>query len=262
MDYRVEALAASAGVAVDTVRYYQARGLLRPPRREGRIAVYDDDHLAQLRRIRELAGQGFKLAQIARLVAERSGDDGLLDALVEERVGGPTWSRRELARQAGVPEALIAGAESAGLIQALPGDGAPRYTEADLQMAQAAMGLLAAGLPLADLVALAQRHAENVEDVVERAIDLFNAAIRKAGTSGTGDSADPARPGGAAASDPVSEAFRTLLPQVTRLVALHFQRTLVSRGLERLSGSAGESALREALNASGGRQLSVDVEWR
>ena len=40
MEYRVEELAASAGVRVDTVRFYQGRGLLPAPRREGRVAFY------------------------------------------------------------------------------------------------------------------------------------------------------------------------------------------------------------------------------
>ena len=53
MEYRVEELARAAGVPVDTLRFYQARGLLPAPRRRGRVAVYDEDHGARLRRIRE-----------------------------------------------------------------------------------------------------------------------------------------------------------------------------------------------------------------
>jgi len=68
VEYRVEQLAARAEVSVDTVRFYQARGLLDPPRRAGRIGLYDDDHLARLDRIRELQAKGFTLATIGRLV--------------------------------------------------------------------------------------------------------------------------------------------------------------------------------------------------
>ena len=46
MSIRVEELASRAGVSVDTVRFYQKQRLLPPPRREGRVAWYDDDHLA------------------------------------------------------------------------------------------------------------------------------------------------------------------------------------------------------------------------
>ncbi len=36
MEMRVEQLSAQADVSVDTIRYYQSKGLLEPPRREGR----------------------------------------------------------------------------------------------------------------------------------------------------------------------------------------------------------------------------------
>ena len=48
MDYRVEELAAKAGLSVDTVRYYQARGLLPPPTRSGRVGWYHQEHLERV----------------------------------------------------------------------------------------------------------------------------------------------------------------------------------------------------------------------
>ncbi len=260
MEYRVEELAARAGVAVDTVRYYQSRGLLEAPERRGRVAVYRDGHLAQLKRVRELAGQGFKLAQIERLLERADADGPLLDALVAEHVGGRTFSRAELAAEAGVPEALLAGAESAGLIQALEVGDEQRFSEADLQMARAGLSLMNGGLPIPALLELAQEHARGIESVTERAIDLFDDHVRKAGVRKAG-----VRGAGRASvgeAEAVSDLFRTLLPEVTRLVALHFQRTLVRRALERLADSGGDESLRDALTASGGSHLAIDVEWR
>ena len=69
MEMRVEQLSAQADVSVDTIRYYQSKGLLAPPRREGRIAWYGDEHLERLGRIRSLQQRGFTLATIARLVS-------------------------------------------------------------------------------------------------------------------------------------------------------------------------------------------------
>ncbi|MGH2539575.1 MAG: MerR family DNA-binding transcriptional regulator, partial [Actinomycetota bacterium] len=40
----MEQLAAACQVSVDTVRYYQSRGLLPPPAREGRLAWYGPEH--------------------------------------------------------------------------------------------------------------------------------------------------------------------------------------------------------------------------
>ena len=68
MELRVEQLSVQSDVSVDTIRYYQSKSLLDPPRREGRIAWYDARHLERLGRIRSLQKRGFTLATIARLV--------------------------------------------------------------------------------------------------------------------------------------------------------------------------------------------------
>ena len=73
MEMRVEQLSLRSDVSVDTIRYYQSKGLLDPPRREGRVAWYNDGHLDGWSRIRALQQQGFTLATIARLVSGESG---------------------------------------------------------------------------------------------------------------------------------------------------------------------------------------------
>jgi DNA-binding transcriptional MerR regulator len=67
--YRVEQLAASCDVSVDTVRFYQSRGLLPQPEREGRVAWYDESHAERIRRIRDLRSKGLTLAAISRVLA-------------------------------------------------------------------------------------------------------------------------------------------------------------------------------------------------
>jgi DNA-binding transcriptional MerR regulator len=154
MDYRVEEIAARAGVRVDTVRFYQFRGLLPRPRREGRVAYYDEAHLERLRRIRHLVGQGFTLAQIKRLLEGESEaeDRPLLAALVEEHVGERTFSRSQLAAEAGIPEELIGAAEASGLVQPLQIGGEERFSAADRDMARSALRILEAGFPLDELL--------------------------------------------------------------------------------------------------------------
>ncbi|MFF0445648.1 MerR family transcriptional regulator [Streptomyces sp. NPDC004609] len=72
----MEELAEKAGITVRTVRFYRERGLIRPPRREGRIAWYDDRHLARLRTIAALLERGHTLNGIADLAtALESGRD-------------------------------------------------------------------------------------------------------------------------------------------------------------------------------------------
>ena len=256
MEYRVEELASAAGVKVDTVRFYQRRGVLASPRREGRVAVYEESHLEQLRRVRELLSDGFTLAQIARLfeneeaVADASEGpaDGLLAALVQETVGDRTLSRSELAAEAQVPEALIAATCSAGLIEPIQVTGEERFTRADAEMARAGLDILGRGFPLQALLELAVDHARGVERVADAAIELFNEHVIEP----TGSDA--------AEAEAIAEAFRGLLPQVARLVALHFQRTLVNRALERLRNKGDHSALEKALSET--QAAHLEVSWR
>ncbi|MEV7113250.1 MerR family transcriptional regulator [Streptomyces anulatus] len=65
----MEELAKEAGITVRTLRFYRERGLIPPPRREGRIAWYDDHHLARLRTIAGLLERGHTLNGIADLAA-------------------------------------------------------------------------------------------------------------------------------------------------------------------------------------------------
>ncbi|MFK4224143.1 MerR family transcriptional regulator [Streptomyces sp. NPDC019890] len=72
----MEELAKEAGITVRTLRFYRERGLVPPPRREGRIAWYDDHHLARLRTIAALLERGHTLNGIADLAtAFESGRD-------------------------------------------------------------------------------------------------------------------------------------------------------------------------------------------
>jgi len=66
-EYRMEELAEEAGITVRTLRFYRERKLIHPPRREGRIAWYDETHLARLRTISALLERGHTLNGIAEL---------------------------------------------------------------------------------------------------------------------------------------------------------------------------------------------------
>jgi DNA-binding transcriptional MerR regulator len=88
MRYRVEQLAAACDVSVDTVRYYQSRGLLPQPDREGRVAWYGDVHAQRIDRIRDLQRKGLTLAAIGRVLRGELGDaDTDLAAAVAEARG-------------------------------------------------------------------------------------------------------------------------------------------------------------------------------
>src|SRR5258705_1821368 len=69
-------LAKAASVGVETVRYYQRRGLLAEPARPpGEIRRYSGDDLKRLRFIRRAQAAGFTLEQIGELLALDRTDD-------------------------------------------------------------------------------------------------------------------------------------------------------------------------------------------
>ncbi len=68
-------LAAAAEVGVETIRFYQRRGLLETPTRDGGIRRYGSEDLRRLRFVREAQATGFTLAEIAELIALDASED-------------------------------------------------------------------------------------------------------------------------------------------------------------------------------------------
>jgi DNA-binding transcriptional MerR regulator len=65
--FGIDELARRAAATVRTVRMYQERGLLPPPQRQGRTAVYGDHHLHRLQLVQRLSERGYSLAAIKEL---------------------------------------------------------------------------------------------------------------------------------------------------------------------------------------------------
>lgn len=68
-------LAGKAGVGVETVRFYQRKGLVAEPARAGGIRRYDARDVERIRFIRRAQTAGFSLAEIAELIALDAGED-------------------------------------------------------------------------------------------------------------------------------------------------------------------------------------------
>jgi DNA-binding transcriptional MerR regulator len=226
MRYRVDELARLSGVSVDTVRFYQGRGLIEPPERDGRVAWYSDDHLARLRHIRELKDQGFNLGSIRRLLdGEIDAADRALAAAVVDPSGSISegvdelLSLEELATTTGVSPALLAAIEREGLLTPLDADGRAMYSRGDVETVRAGLALLESGLPLSELLALARKHDAAMRTIAEEAVEMFVRFVR-----------DPIRAhavSGDEAAARLIDAFRNMLPATTQLVARHFERVLL-----------------------------------
>jgi len=94
----IEQLASQAGTATSTVRMYQARGLLPPPVRRGRIGYYGQGHLSRLRLIADLQEQGFSLASIKRLTEAWESGRSLHHVLGLETQVASSWAHEEPVR--------------------------------------------------------------------------------------------------------------------------------------------------------------------
>ena len=89
----IAGLARAAGVGVETVRYYQRRGLLELPDRTGGVGLgggirrYGEDDLRCLRFIRSAQTAGFTLDEIGELLAlDASEDRKRAQTLAKERI--------------------------------------------------------------------------------------------------------------------------------------------------------------------------------
>jgi DNA-binding transcriptional MerR regulator len=184
-EYRLDELARQAGVASTTVRLYQNKGLLAPPRLEGRTGWYDDAHLSRLRLIARLQGEGYSLAGIANLLEQweqgRSleaviGVEAELDALIGD-VHAVVLDPMELLERfpdgSMTPE-LMQRAGSLGLVQ-LTDDGKVRVT--DRRFLETGSALARLGIP-ADLI-LDEWEAlvVHTDDIAQRFITIFETRL-------------------------------------------------------------------------------------
>jgi DNA-binding transcriptional MerR regulator len=217
--YRVDELAAAAGVTVELVRSYQTKGLLGPPRREGRVALYGDRHLERLRAIKALKDKGYSLKAIAGLLERGRGHHP--DRAVPPAVAAADdehLAPHELADRTRVPLAVLRSLEASGVIRPRRGSAGAYYTGADVRAVRMLLSLIGVGLPMEDFMRLARLQIATMQEVAGGAVDLYTKYVL-----------EPLR---AAGLDPVDEeeraeaAFNLLIQAATSLVAYGFERML------------------------------------
>jgi MerR family mercuric resistance operon transcriptional regulator len=110
-------LAAAGGVGVETIRFYQRKGLLGTPTRDDGVRRYGSDDVRRLRFIRQAQAAGFTLQQIGELLdLDASEDRPRARQLAQDRVKALDAKIAELkqARDALQRLARQCGAGSAG----------------------------------------------------------------------------------------------------------------------------------------------------
>ena len=109
----------------------------------------------------------------------------------------------------------------AGLLNPAAHPDGERFTDDAVDMLVGARTLLSEGVQLEELTALAMRHATHVEGLVDDTIELFRRHHDRTGR----DRSD------------LAATLDRLAPIATKLVSQHFERTLMSRALQRLEDS-------------------------
>jgi len=169
----IDELARETGMTVRNIRAHQSRGLLPPPDVRARTGYYGPDHVARLRLIQELQGNGYNLAAIKDLVNASSGSSqealafarALLAPFEDERP--EVIDAAELAERFGGPDGdpkALKRAEKLGVVVPL---GAGRYEIPSPTLLRAGETLMGLGIPLEmslDVIETVARQADSVAD--------------------------------------------------------------------------------------------------
>ncbi|MET9912161.1 MerR family transcriptional regulator [Streptomyces sp. NPDC006476] len=174
----MEELARLAGITVRTLRFYRERKLIAPPRREGRIAWYDDHHLARLRTIAALLERGHTLTGIAELAEALDHGRDVADVL------GVAPTEEEPVRL--TPEELAARFEgqvtpenlAAALDLGYLGTDGDEIVHISRRLLDVSSALVREGIPLAEVLAAGARVREHVDELAE----MFAVLVLRHGT--------------------------------------------------------------------------------
>lgn len=91
-EYRIEELARLAGTTTRNIRVYRDRGLLHPPLRVGRIALFNDTHLTRLRLITSLLDRGYNISHVHEMLSAWEQGKGVGDILGLESAIAGSWA--------------------------------------------------------------------------------------------------------------------------------------------------------------------------
>ncbi len=91
-EYRLDELARLAGTTTRNIRVYRDRGLLHPPLRVGRIALFNDTHLTRLRLITSMLDRGYTIAHVNEMLSGWEQGKNLGDMLGLESAISGSWA--------------------------------------------------------------------------------------------------------------------------------------------------------------------------
>ncbi|MEU8460463.1 MerR family transcriptional regulator [Streptomyces sp. NPDC029003] len=224
--YRREDVAEAAGVRVRNLRYYQERGLLPPPLREGRIAWYSDDHLTRLRLISDLLGRGYTVNGIAELLAAWEQGGGLSQLLGLEREMTRDWVQEEPVSMTRAELRELFGAAASAEDTRRAAELGYVHVDGDVvtypsrRLLEATVALVRQGVPLAEILDAGDFLQVQAAALADRFVALFRRHV--IGPGGL-------EPLSATQLDHVREAVTALRPVAGEVVAAEFARAMARR---------------------------------
>src|SRR3954447_15455383 len=239
-EYRGQELARQGDITVELLRSYQSKGLLPPPRHEGRVAWYGARHLERLRLIRDLKDRGYSLRTIEQAVrggAEQPEEAIAVTELPEERL-----TLAELAERTRVPPAMLRSLEASGGVRPRRSGRKCWYTEADVKAVRMLLTLLGGGLPMEEFMRVASVQLDTAQAVAEGAVDLFMKFARAPLLEASLPQREEA--------ERMIAALRLMMHAATALMTYNFQRmvlTAAQRVLEKEGSVSERAALKREL---------------
>jgi Hg(II)-responsive transcriptional regulator len=110
--------AREAGVNIETIRFYERRGLIERPLKGEGYRVYSPEHVARIRFVKEAQQIGFSLAEIKELLALRADPNSDCSAVQRQAMTKQQEVRRKIEQLQEIEAALET------LIAACPGQAA------------------------------------------------------------------------------------------------------------------------------------------
>ena len=196
--YTIDQLSQRTGVPGRTIRFYQSQGVLPSPRRQGRLAYYDDDHVQRLHLIAELRDKGLRLDAIRDALEQlESGSDSLhhwlglsdrfADSWAEDRPVLMT-SEELAARYGGLRRGLLADLEAVGLIRREATGVKPTYLVQSLTFVDNLLMLESVGVDMSVSVEAALKirrvMATLIDELVADFVAYFRDDLLSGGTDG------------------------------------------------------------------------------
>jgi DNA-binding transcriptional MerR regulator len=247
-EYRIAELARMSEVSVRNIREYQDRGLLPAPRKNGRVVLYDEEHLVRLQLIVRLLNRGYTIAVIKDLLEAWAAGRDLNDVLGLETMVSAPWTEEEPGRismlslrrrfKGQLTPPRLRRAVRLGLIT----PAGAHFDVPSPRLLDAGTDLVAAGIPLKTVLDLVERVKGDLQSPADRFVTMvFDALLPPDSPEGLPRGEELRR---------VTEAIDGLRPHAQRAVAALFAQAMTTSVDAAVDAVAGRALGRAELDAA------------